>query len=407
MLTGDSSWNEQPLEIANGAIQNHWLKIAFSPVNSEVLVVRFIVLLTCMITSSAHASSKADFAALYKNHSASVVTVFKATLEGGQDVSETQLGIGSGVLVEEDKILTAAHVVGDSSAIEVLFTDGTRISADVISSLEASDIALIQLREKHPDTLVARLADSNDTPIGSEVFIIGAPFGISQTLSVGHLSGRLNRGLMAGGTPIEFLQTDTAINTGNSGGPMFNVKGEVIGIVSFILTKSGGFDGIGFATSSNTARQALLESPGVIAGFESIVLDDKVASLLNFPQGGLLVQRVSANSIMEKAGLLAGTVPSEIGGQRMLLGGDLILSIDGLICDSPHNFSEALPQLTEEHINEAVAITVFRDGRTIKLFAGPDEENLVEMIQNYSNADDDQNHDDDLQHKSNNQVPAH
>lgn len=354
---------------------------------------RIIILLLALITGSAIAANTADFADLYEQHSPSVVTIFTATVENGQDASDAALGIGSGVLIEKNQILTAAHVVDGAQAIEVLFTDGTRIKADVISSLAASDIALIELRESHPDPTIAELADSNDTAIGSEVFIIGAPFGISQTLSVGHLSGRLNRGLMAGGTPIEFLQTDTAINTGNSGGPMFNTKGEVIGIVSFILTKSGGFDGIGFATSSNTARQALLTSSGVLAGFEGIVLNEQVAKLLNFPQPGLLVQRVNANSTMAKAGLIAGSVPSDIGGQRMLLGGDLILAINGLVCRGPHDFSAVLADTGDDvHINEPIAITVYRQGKEIDLYAGPDSNGLLELIENYSKGHDGHDH---------------
>ncbi len=344
---------------------------------------RTILLLLCLFSSS-HANSKTDFAALYEKHSASVVTIFTATVESGQDPSDAALGIGSGVLIEEDQILTAAHVIDQAQAIEVLFTDGIRIQADVISSLTASDVALLKLRESHPAPQIATLADSNATPIGSEVFIIGAPFGISQTLSVGHLSGRLNRGLMARGTPIEFLQTDTAINTGNSGGPMFNTNGEVIGIVSFILTKSGGFDGIGFATSSNTTKQALLTSSGLLAGFEGIMLDNQTAALLNLPQSGLLVQRVNANSLMAKAGLTAGTVPSEIGGKKMLLGGDLILSINGLVCKNPHDFAAVLPD-SDEHLNEPVVISVFRKGETVQLFAGHEPNELTELIENYTN----------------------
>lgn len=363
---------------------------------------RILFTILALLSTFAQASDKTDFAALYAEHSESVVTVFTATLESGQKASDAALGIGSGVLIEEDQILTAAHVIDGAQAIEVLFTDGVRIQADVISSLAASDVALIKLRESHPNPKIATLADSNKTPIGSEVFIIGAPFGISQTLSVGHLSGRLNRGIMARGTPIEFLQTDTAINTGNSGGPMFNVQGEVIGIVSFILTKSGGFDGIGFATSSNTAKQALLTSSGVLAGFEGVMIDEKVAALLNLPQAGLLVQRVNANSIMAEAGLIAGTVPSTIGGQRMLLGGDLILAINGLICRGPHDFANVLPDLGE-HLDEPVAITVFRNGETTELFAGLDSSGLTELIRNYG---DDHNHHDHSHDHNDSSVEA-
>lgn len=343
---------------------------------------RAIILLICLFAGTVHAKDKPDFAALYEHHSASVVTVFTATVASGQKASDASLGIGSGVQIEADQILTAAHVVDNAQAIEVLFTDGVRIKADVISSLKASDVALLKLRESHPNPQMATLADSDATPIGSEVFIIGAPYGISQTLSVGHLSGRLNRGLMIGGTPIEFLQTDTAINTGNSGGPMFNTSGEVIGIVSFILTKSGGFDGIGFATSANTARQALLTSSGVLAGFEGIMLDAQTAELLNLPQTGLLVQRVNANSMVASAGLIAGTVPAEIGGRKLLLGGDLIVEINGLICEGPHDF--ALATATQADNHEPLALTVYRNGETRELIAGPDRHGVLELIQEHA-----------------------
>jgi len=332
------------------------------------LVLGFAILL---LGHSVQAMSyETNFADLYENHSASVVTIYTAsfTIKDGKPANAQ--GVGSGVLIESDQILTAAHVVDDAQNIEVLFKDGVRIRADVVSSLESSDIALLKLRSSHPSPKVATLADSDQTRIGSDVFIIGAPFGISQTLSVGHLSGRMNRGLMAGGAPIEFLQTDTAINTGNSGGPMFNTDGEVIGIVSFILTKSGGFNGIGFATAINTAKQALLTSSGVLAGFEGIMLDERMASVLNFPKPGLLVQRVLTDSIVYNAGLTAGSVPAEIAGQSLLLGGDLILEINGLVCTTPHDFQLVKASTLELAENESYAISVYRNGEVVDLIAG-------------------------------------
>ena len=342
-----------------------------------------ISLLTGSLTGMSQAIAKADFATLYANHSDSVVTVFTATVKSGQKASDAALGIGSGVLIEEDQILTAAHVVDNASAIEVLFTDGERIKADVISSLKASDVALLRLRRSHPEPNIAVLADSDNTAIGSEVFIIGAPFGISQTLSVGILSGRMNRGLMVGGTPIEFLQTDTAINTGNSGGPMFNTDGEVIGIVSFILTKSGGFDGIGFATSINTAKEALLSSSGVLAGFEGIMITDEIAAALNFPQAGLLVQRVTADSEVDKAGLLPGNIKVELDGQSFLLGGDLILEINGLVCAVPHDFALVRENALTLPPDEPYSIKIFRSGEVLELITGTQAGGILESISNH------------------------
>ncbi len=333
---------------------------------------RFIIsTILFLLTSVASATGfDADFADLYEKHSKSVVTVYTQSIAIQGNKPRRSQGVGSGVLIEEDQILTAAHVVDGAHAIEVLFTDGQRIKADVVSSLESSDVALLKLQHSHPEPHVATLADSDKTRIGSEVFIIGSPFGISQTLSVGHLSGRMDRGVMVDGTPIEFLQTDTAINTGNSGGPMFNTDGEVIGIVSFILTKSGGFDGIGFATSSNTAKEALLTSSGVLAGFEGIMLNDSLASALNFPGPGLLVQRVVGDSAIGRAGLTAGTIPAQIGTQSMLLGGDLILEINGLVCKTPHDFELVRTSTLSLDAEESYVISVFRNGEVVDLIAG-------------------------------------
>ncbi len=311
-----------------------------------------------------------DFAELYQTHSDSVVTVYTTTVSRQGNMPRTSRGVGSGVVIEQDRILTAAHVVDGAQVIDVAFVDGARIKADVIASLESSDIALLKLRQSHPDPQIATLADSDLVRVGSPVFVIGAPFGISQTLSVGFLSGRMERGLHAGGAPIEFLQTDTAINTGNSGGPMFNADGEVIGIVSFILTKSGGFDGIGFATSSNTAKQALLSSSGVLAGFEGIMLDERMARALNYPAPGMLVQRVVGDSIVGVAGLRAGEVHADIEGQSLLLGGDLILEINGMVCRTPHDFELVRDTSLELHAEDSYSISVFREGRVVELIAG-------------------------------------
>ncbi len=329
----------------------------------------FIFSLLLFIASASNATD-ADFADLYEANADSVVTVYTASIQISQGQPRSSQGVGSGVLIEDNQILTAAHVVDDASVIEVQFTDGTRIRADIVSSVKASDVALLKLRKAPPNPVEATLADSDQTRIGSRVFIIGSPFGISQTLSVGHLSGRMNRGLMAAGTPIEFLQTDTAINTGNSGGPMFNTKGEVIGIVSFILSKSGGFDGIGFATAINTAKQALLNSSGVLAGFEGIILQERVAKALNFPQPGLLVQRVVANSVAANAGLRSGEVQADVEGQSMLLGGDLILEINGLVCNTPHDFELVQQSTIELQEDETYAIKVYRNGEIVELLAG-------------------------------------
>src|SRR5262249_34678388 len=128
----------------------------------------------------------------------------------------------------------------------------------VIGCALSADVALLQLDRSPANYVAAKLSDSDEVAVGDEIFVVGAPYGISNTLTAGHISGRRvlnNRGPNAN---IEFLQTDAAINSGNSGSPVFNLKGEVVGIVSNIMSKSGGSEGLAFAATSNTARRALL-----------------------------------------------------------------------------------------------------------------------------------------------------
>lgn len=147
---------------------------------------------------------------------------------------------------------------------------------------------------------------------------------------MGHISGFREFGRLYDGTILaEFIQTDAAINSGNSGGPLFDMHGRVVGIASRILTFSGGSQGLGFAVTINTAKQLLALEERAWAGFEAILLDRQVlGNLLNIDRdAGLLVQRVIKGSPADKAGLVGGKVPATIAGEDLLLGGDLILAI--------------------------------------------------------------------------------
>src|SRR5262249_16951327 len=157
-------------------------------------------------------------------------------------------GLASGVLISGDgKVLTAAHVVQAVDQVFVEFIDGQLVTACVISSAPAADVALLQLDSVPPGVAPAQLGDSDKVEVGDEVFVVGAPYGLSYTLSVGHIGGRAApKGSLASLSAGEFLQTDAPINSGNSGSPMFNRQGEVVGIVSNIMSRSGGFEGIGF-----------------------------------------------------------------------------------------------------------------------------------------------------------------
>ena len=290
-------------------------------------------------------------------------------------------GLGSGVLISNDgKILTAAHVVQTADVAMVEFSTGQAISARVVGSDVQSDVALLQLNELPKGVVAATLGDSDKVEVGDQIFAIGAPYGISQTLSVGHLSGRhrLNRNNQS--TSVEFLQTDAAINTGNSGGPMFDMAGNVIGIVSSIMSHTGGSEGLAFATAANTAKQLLLERKPFWSGIDGLVVTGAMAKALNLPQStGVLVQRVGDGSIGSQLGINPGSLRATIRGMDILLGGDVILSVNNIAIIDPTS-AQSLGNLTSdenyEKIYNSVAalkpgdplvVTVFRDGKVLKL----------------------------------------
>lgn len=280
-------------------------------------------------------------------------------------------GLGSGVLISSDgKILTAAHLVEAADATLVEFSDGELIPARVLGAVHNADVALLQLSHPPANVVVAPLGDSDKMDVGDEVFVVGAPYGLSYTLTAGHISGRHaadNR--VSDTTSREFLQTDAAINQGNSGGPMFNMNGEVIGIITSILSQSGGAEGLGFAATSNVARQLLLDRKPFWSGIEGVLLRGDLAKALNVPQpAGLLVERVADGSPAARAGILGGSMRANIAGEDLLLGGDIVLEVDGLPYeDSNENYSRLYAHLTKLRVGDSIAIKVFRQGQVVTL----------------------------------------
>jgi len=286
----------------------------------------------------------------------------------GQPVSVA--GLGSGVLISPDgKILTAAHVVQTANAIEVEFLTGETIKARVLSSEPSADVALLQLDKAPRAPFVAKIGDSDAVEIGAPVFVVGAPLGASHTLTVGYISARRRpNATLSGMSRAEFFQTDAAINQGNSGGPLFTMQGEVIGIVSHILSHSGGSEGLGFAVTSKVARQ-LLEQKSFWSGVGGYMLSGDLAKVFNLPPpgAGLLVQRVAAGSPAEKIGLKGGTTRASIGDDDLVVGGDVILSVMGITLSEPSSLAVIRQKLTELNVNDPVQVTVLRGGKVITL----------------------------------------
>ena len=299
-----------------------------------------------------------------------IATVQQEVAEEGPARRVSAGGLGSGFLISADGlVMTASHVVQVADEVAVRFVTGAVVKARVVASAPSMDVALIRV-EQVPDGIVpVVLGDSDTTQVGDRVFVVGAPFGISHSLSVGYVSARRTPNNLFGGLEqVELLQTDTAINQGNSGGPMFNMRGEAIGIVSHILSTSGGFQGLGFVITSNVARRVLLEDPTPWTGLNLLLLEGKLARALNLPRkAGLLVQGVAAGSPGAALGLRSGDLPTQIGDQKLTLGGDIILSIHGISIGDA-NFKSKIHERSQQlGDDDKFELVVLRDGDVIHL----------------------------------------
>jgi serine protease Do len=275
-----------------------------------------------------------DISCLYDSVISSVVMIH--TEESSENHAKgfvvTEEGLGSGVLIEGNQILTAAHVIQTATDVTVQFSDGEKIPARILSSVPSADVALLELEWEPKNKKASKLGDSDKVRTGHQIIMIGTPLDQEFSLSIGHISGRRILKKIANGQKwIEYFQTDAAINPGNSGGPMFNMKGEVIGIASYILSESGGFEGLGFAATSNICKSLLLEGKSVWSGLEGIFINGKLANILNVPQGsGILVQKVSSLSPADTFGIKGSDFDAVIEEQELKIGGDIILSVNGI-----------------------------------------------------------------------------
>ena len=305
------------------------------------------------------------------NPSVVIVRVQQKTPSSDPQQSLVSLpSFGSGVLISaEGKILTAAHVVEAADQICIEFFDGQVIPARVIAISTSADVALVQLERVPTNAVVSAIGDSNKVDVGDQIFIIGSPYGLSHSLTVGHVSARYapNSGMSFSGA-AELLQTDAAINSGNSGSPMFNMKGEVIAVVTNILSRSGGSEGLGFAVTSKAARQ-VLEQKSLWFGLDGILIGGDVAKALNLPQpAGILVQHVSEGSPAWRQGVRAGTLRTSVAGEDMLLGGDVLLEINGIaVTAAEGTVDQIYASLSQLKSGERLRSKVLRAGQVIEL----------------------------------------
>ena len=242
-----------------------------------------------------------------------------------------QQGLGSGVIVSADGyVLTNSHVVKGADTIKVTFGDGRELTAKVVGADPQTDLAVIKVDAK--DLPAITFTDSDKVEVGDMVLAVGNPFGIGQTVTSGMVSG-LGRATM-GLDYEDFIQTDAAINPGNSGGALVDAQGRLVGVNTAILSRSGGFQGIGFAIPANLARnvmEQLVTTGKVVRGYLGVSMQDISTELAREfkmeTRSGALVAEVVPDSPADKAGLKAGDVITALDGKPMKDGRNIKLAV--------------------------------------------------------------------------------
>jgi S1-C subfamily serine protease len=331
------------------------------------------------VGSSASNASSAPLSVngIYRKTYKGVVEVSVTSQSGsGFGVPQTQQGLGSGFVIDrQGHVVTNQHVVDGATSVSVCFWNGATYKGTVVGSDPSTDVAVVDVDA--PASLLAPLTigDSSAVQVGDGVVAIGSPFGLEETVTSGIVSA-LHRQMTS---PNQFtindsIQTDAAINHGNSGGPLLNSRGEVIGVNAQIQSDSGGSDGVGFAIPSNTVRsiaQQIVASGKVAHAYLGVgvgSVPESVASQLG-EAAGVAITEVRPGTPAEKAGLRAASGEQTIDGQTYPTGGDVVTKIDGKTVTSSAELQSAI----DAHApGDTVTLTLVRDGevRTLRVQLG-------------------------------------
>jgi S1-C subfamily serine protease len=279
-------------------------------------------------------------------------------------------GQGSGFIIDkEGHILTNYHVIADARQIEVTLHNRKKYRATIVGTDRSHDLAVIQI--KAPDLTPMVLGDSGNLQVGQKVYAIGNPFGLAGTLTRGIVSSIRQVQEPDGMTIDEAIQTDASINPGNSGGPLLNMHGEVIGINTMIASNVGQSAGIGFAIPINTAKAVIndlltlgrVRRPAL--GVRTIPIDPELADQMGLAADyGLLIVQVIPGEAADNAGLRGGSQRAFLGNTPIMVGGDLIVAIDGKKVED----QQELAQMMNNHrAGDTVRITIYRGKKKLEV----------------------------------------
>jgi S1-C subfamily serine protease len=313
-----------------------------------------------------HVGAPSSITLIYEKVKDSVVKISVISLVGEI--------VGSGFIYDsQGHVITNNHVVEGGERFYVYFLDGSAYEASLVGRDPDSDLAVLRLvlGGKSPALKPLKLGNSSELRIGEQIIVIGNPFELAGTVTTGIVSqkGRLlpsGRGYLI----PSVIQIDAAINPGNSGGPVLNLKGEVVGVATAIESVTGQFAGIGYAVSSNVVKRivpALIENGRYRYSYLGITgseINELVANALGVDvKKGLLVESVASSGPAARAGIKGGTRTLQVAGKSYLVGGDIIVGIDGTPVNSMDDLLTYLVERTSP--GDLIVLTIIRDGSRI------------------------------------------
>ena len=348
-------------------------------------------------TGSSLSDLETQYVNLYKDINPSVVSIqvrqpadttslqtspfqFGFPNSGNNQQQQYVYGQGSGFVFDsQGDIVTNYHVAGQADQISVIFADGTQKDATLVGADPDSDLAVVKVDPSGLNLTPLTLGNSDNLQVGQFVVAIGNPFGLQGSMTTGIVSA-LDRNLDSQNTALDgssftipdIIQTDAAINPGNSGGPLLDMSGEVIGVNTAIESSTQQSSGVGFAVPSNTVSRvvsSLIANGtyqhawlGIAGGTLTPTLDS--AMNLSNTQEGVLISSVTVGSPADQAGLQGGSRQTQIEGQSVTIGGDIIVSVNG---QPVHNFDDLLNAVDNAQIGQTITLGILRNGQTMNV----------------------------------------